>query len=453
MAAARELMSIPKNARALTAIGDESAAAVERLLYFDTPLFGPVDDVYFRHLAETFTVRNWSDHQAARVLDAFTEVLADGRRPAVSQLVEWVRAHDADSADAVAECIRVEPPPEVDVLGLLSKRGSQKVVFRASWQGKREVALKKVIGSKETINRILERERLPHPFNLSHPNIIETLPLTNERGEVFLVEPLLDDVLNDTSDLGGLQNVVTVLIDISNALKYLHDNGYVHGDVKPDNIGRRGDDFVLLDFGICRKAEDFTPDTTPTGSLRTRPPEWLLREKFDAEKFDVWALGATIFNFAAGRFPLIAREDTIPRISKPDERKRFEQIVANRIRRRWTKWVTMEIVPQPLRGLLGLMLQRHPGERPTLAEVVRHIQNELAMFIPSRAARERATKKLPPRDELHQVRRFLETPEIVGALPRHRKDALLSKLHELRRSADLEAEDVVAIARFAAALR
>src|ERR1044071_253311 len=448
MASARELLSIPKNARALTAIGDETAAAVERLLFFDTPLFGPVDDVYFRHLAETFSTRNWSDHNAARVLDSFTNVLIDGRRPAVSQLVEWVRAHDTDAAEAVAECIRVEPPADVDVISLLSKRGSQKVVFRASWQGKREVALKKVIGSKETVKRILERERLPHPFNLSHPNIIETLPLTNERGEVFLVEPLLDDVLNDLSDLGGLQNVVTVFIDIANALKYLHDNGYVHGDVKPDNIGRRADDYVLLDFGICRKAEDFTPDTTPTGSLRTRPPEWLLRENFDAEKFDVWALGATVFNFAAGRFPLIAREDTIPRITRPDDRKRFEQIVVNRIRRRWGKWVTMEIVPRPLRGVLGQMLQRHPADRPKLAEVVRHIQDDLAMFIPSRAARERATKKLPPRDELHQVRRFLETPEIIESLPRHRKDALLSKLHELRRSPDLTAEDVLAISRF-----
>src|SRR5258706_16253203 len=127
----RELMSIPKNARALTVLGDETAAAVERLLYAEPPLFGPVDDVHFRHLADTFTSREWSDPQAAHVLDAFTETLSEGRRSTISQLVEWVRAHDVNASDAVIECIRVEPPPGVAVLSLLSKRGSQKVVFRA----------------------------------------------------------------------------------------------------------------------------------------------------------------------------------------------------------------------------------------------------------------------------------------------------------------------------------
>ena len=55
----------------------------------------------------------------------------------------------------------------------------------------------------------------------------------------------------------------------------MHQLGLVHGDIKPDNIGKKEGRFVLLDFGICRSAEKFTADTTATGSLRTRAPELL----------------------------------------------------------------------------------------------------------------------------------------------------------------------------------
>jgi serine/threonine protein kinase len=446
------LTALPRAARALTQIGDETTSAIEELVRSETPLFDPIDDPAFKTLADVFLTRGWTDAPVARVLRAFSDARLGRHLLKVAQLVGWVESHSADAADLVLECINTIPPLGVSLTGVLSRKGSQKVVFAASWRGRSDVVLKKVIGSRESADIIIEREGIPHPFSLSHPNIIETWQLTNEQGDRFLIEPRLDSVLRDDFPLGGLQNTVTVLIDVSSALKYVHDHGYVHGDVKPDNIGRRRDQYILLDFGICRPAQAFTPDTTPTGSLRTRPPELLLGESFDSQKFDVWALGATIFNFAVGRFPFIESTEDVPRIDNPRERSRFEVKLASRVRRNWKRWVAIDLAPAPLRSALAMMLTRDATKRPSVSEVVKHVQENLSMFIPTRVSRDRATKNLPPREELIQIQRFLGTPTIAAALPRHRRDALLSRLNELRRTANLTLADLQLIDLYAARL-
>jgi serine/threonine protein kinase len=86
----------------------------------------------------------------------------------------------------------------------------------------------------------------------------------------------------------------------------------VHGDVKLDNIGYYRGHFVLLDFGICRPAGQFAT-ATQTGSLRTRAPEVLLNERSHSALSDVWALGATVFNFLLRGFPLVGTDEYVPK--------------------------------------------------------------------------------------------------------------------------------------------
>ncbi len=207
-----------------------------------------------------------------------------------------------------------------------------------------------------------------------------------------------------------------------------------------------------MDFGICRPAPEFTPETTPTGSLRTRPPELLVNEPFDPQKFDVWALGATVFNFAVGRFPFIESTEVVPRIDTPAERQRFERQLGLRVRRSWSRWVAIDLAPAPLRGVLRMMLARDASHRPSITEVVKHVQENLSMFIPTRVSRDRATKKLVPSEELAQISRFLDVPAIAQSLPRHRRDALLSRLGELRRTANLKPAESATIENYFARL-
>jgi len=40
------------------------------------------------------------------------------------------------------------------------------------------------------------------------------------------------------------------------ALESLHDLGYLHQDIKPDNIMRRGNELVLIDMGLSDNYKD-----------------------------------------------------------------------------------------------------------------------------------------------------------------------------------------------------
>lgn len=54
----------------------------------------------------------------------------------------------------------------------------------------------------------------------------------------------------------GLQDAALLITSLLNILEYLHESGWVHRDIKPDNIVLRGNDVgapVLLDFGLCFK--------------------------------------------------------------------------------------------------------------------------------------------------------------------------------------------------------
>jgi serine/threonine protein kinase len=58
-----------------------------------------------------------------------------------------------------------------------------------------------------------------------------------------------------------LTQLARIFIDISEALKYVHDKGFLHNDIKGDNVIITGTQIlnfhpVLIDFGKCRRIED-----------------------------------------------------------------------------------------------------------------------------------------------------------------------------------------------------
>lgn len=111
---------------------------------------------------------------------------------------------------------------------------------------------------------------------------------------------------------------VRLLLEVLAGLAHAHERGFVHGDVKPENVlmsdeGRA----VLLDFGLgsatrfrCEDAEDrlvlSVSDTATLGALEgTLPylaPERLRRSP-PAPAGDVYACGVLIFEVLAGRLP------------------------------------------------------------------------------------------------------------------------------------------------------
>ncbi|MEK7406906.1 MAG: protein kinase [Acidobacteriota bacterium] len=342
----------------------------------------------------------------------------------------------------VLDCMRVDPPDQISIIQVLSRAGSQKLVFLATWRlTQAQVVLKRLIGPPEMTKRILERELLIHQLSREHPNIILTDVLRNSKGEAFLVEKYLPVLLHDGWRSHGVLEAANLLYDISHALSFLHGNGLVHGDVKPDNIGIDRQAYILLDFGICRPSEEFTrADVTATGSLRTRAPEVLEANSYvnvDPPKVDVWALGATVYNSLAKRFPLFAEGEAPPRVSRPDERGPFEAELARRARDEWESKVDLQLVPEPIRKLLGKALERDPERRWSAEQLMKQAETELSAFV----RRSSDVGRFSPLDELRQLEAYLPSTEILRLMPVMRRQRLQERLRALKNTHGFNAEE------------
>jgi serine/threonine protein kinase len=105
---------------------------------------------------------------------------------------------------------------------------------------------------------------------------------------------------------------------MADALDFIHNKGYIHRDVKPDNIlfDLQGRPF-LGDFGVAklvREQDSATPTfKTREGKLMGTPeymaPELLLGHKYDGQ-IDQYALGVTLFEMLTGQIPFMDVTET-----------------------------------------------------------------------------------------------------------------------------------------------
>jgi len=139
----------------------------------------------------------------------------------------------------------------------------------------------------------------------------------------FIMERLQGGALQDLIKGVGKLSVgeaMAIAFKVSQALDYVHQQGYVHNDIKPENVIFRvplvvgaEPDPVLIDFGIAARKTRLTED----GTLQYMSPERLSQARgevapeksmtIDPAKADVWAMGILIYRMLAGYEPFDAR--------------------------------------------------------------------------------------------------------------------------------------------------
>jgi len=426
--------SIPPGAHALAAYGKKTEQIVYEFFIEDNPtsgLFAALDrQKGLQKLSEAFK-DGWSDDKVAETVQMIAQAELEGRSYDIKNLTRWIQSHKNEPF-AVKDCMTVLPPEQFNIIKVLSRAGSQKLVFLATWNlTRKQVVLKTLVGTPEENQKVRNREIQSNPLSMKHRNIIETFYFQNNKNEDFFVEEYLPIVLDDTWQSHGIKEAANLLHDVGNALKFLHEELHlVHGDVKPDNIGKKDDDYLLLDFGICRSKNAFENETEPTGSLRTRAPELFIHEKYQfPEKVDVWAIGATVFNAITGRFPLYKKGETPPRISHLKERKEFEDIIKDRVLHEYDQRVTFEEVPDALKKILKLCLEFDPEKRYKAVELINAAKTELAAFI-----RSDENVRLSPIDIIDQLYNHLPNSDIIKYMPLNKKDQLRKQLDEFNSS-------------------
>ena len=116
-------------------------------------------------------------------------------------------------------------------------------------------------------------------------------------------ESSLRDHLNEANGI-TMNEALSVLIDIAEALAAVEARGVVHRDIKPENVLLLDGRWHIADFGIARYAEA----TTASDTLKlaksypyAAPEQW--REERATSATDVYALGVIAHELLAGERP------------------------------------------------------------------------------------------------------------------------------------------------------
>ncbi len=113
--------------------------------------------------------------------------------------------------------------------------------------------------------------------------------------------------LNRPERVGRLKDA---MLQLCEALAYIHQHGLIHRDLKPSNVMVDEDRIVrLMDFGLAKYLADDAAVTAGgrlVGTFRYMAPEQILGEQLDA-RTDLYSLGVILYELLAGRPPFEAK--------------------------------------------------------------------------------------------------------------------------------------------------
>lgn len=182
----------------------------------------------------------------------------------------------------------------------------------------RLLVLKKIDGivKNEILVKHFLREINVHR-KLSHQNIIRYIDSGVNDALPYLVMEFansgdLEGLLESSEGKIGVEQCVDYAIQSFKGLKYIHENNFIHRDIKPGNIllhkHNSETTIKLTDFGIAKSYNNnsgtiLTKVGERKGSLLFMPPEQVVNTKDVSQSCDIYSLGVTIYYLLSARMP------------------------------------------------------------------------------------------------------------------------------------------------------
>ncbi len=199
-----------------------------------------------------------------------------------------------------------------------------------------------------------------------HDHVVTIYHVGEQAGQPYLAMEYLDGETLDArlQREGRLPpaEVLRVGQEIADGLAAAHACGLVHRDIKPGNVflekttGR----VKILDFGLAHVAEDdarLTQVGVVVGTPMYMAPEQARGEPVDG-RCDLFSLGCTLYQAAAGRPPFVTRNTVAALLSVASDTPRPPDDLDTRI-------------PPALSELIMKLLAKDPADRPASAQQVK----------------------------------------------------------------------------------
>ena len=220
----------------------------------------------------------------------------------------------------------------------------------------------KTIEDKELVRIEIEILKLCH-----HPNIVRLLDHLENNDYIYIVTEYigggtLGQYLKKKKFNFSERQATNIMSQIANGVKYLHQYGIAHRDLKPDNImiTQQNDYGVIkiMDFGLSKILSPNERMVDGYGTLSYVAPEVLLRTPYNKE-VDIWSMGVILFYMLSGKLPFRGHK----------EQEVAEKIVYDPLEFDEDDWETRS---QKVQDLISCCLEKKKEDRITIDKFINH---------------------------------------------------------------------------------
>ncbi len=255
-------------------------------------------------------------------------------RPAIVQ-VECLNCGRQDQAEASAPDERMtflcedcrqelrrqpQPVPGYELVRVLGRGGMGCVMLARQQSTGRAVAVKTLLPEVAVSEKAVQRfmREIDVAAVLKHPNIVEFLDRGTDKGTMYLVTEFVDgpDAAKLADARGGrlpCEETVMLITQVLDALTHAHAGGYIHRDIKDQNILVTGAwpnlTAKLTDFGLAKSfaqagMSGMTMAGEVAGTIAYMPPEQIRNFRDVKPTSDIYSVGMTAYSLLTGDIAL-----------------------------------------------------------------------------------------------------------------------------------------------------
>ena len=214
-------------------------------------------------------------------------------------------------------------------------RGGFGAVYRARRTDGSVVAVKVMLSRVDADDEAIAKfkREVAITAKLVHPKIVRVLESGASGAVFYFIMEFCDggsvwDLMLKNKGRLSLAQAKPIILGALEALAFAHDKGFVHRDLKPQNILLSRGEVRLSDFGLAKSFQQAGLSGMSMTGGYAGTPVFMPREQITNFKYvrpvsDVWSMGATIYNILTGAFPypftkerdpidVILNEDVVP---------------------------------------------------------------------------------------------------------------------------------------------